>query len=77
MTRSAMILLAAAVLATTSAPSEARHYRHSYCQFGPSYDYDQNNSLSPLTRIFPAADWGPFYRCRMYYSSIQPLPDRY
>lgn len=77
MTRSATILLAAALLVTISTASEARHYRHNYCQFGPAYDYSQNNSLSPLTHIFPAADWGPFYRCRMYYTAIEPLPDRY
>jgi hypothetical protein len=77
MTRSAMILLAAAFWATTSTSSEARHYRHNSCDFGPPQEYGRNNFLSPLTYVYPAADWGPFYRCRYYMGTIVPLPDRY
>jgi hypothetical protein len=76
MNRAGMILVAAAILAATSTSSEARHYRHSGCYFVPPHDYGPNN-LSPLTYVFPAADWGPFFYCRMYQSRIQPLPDRY
>ena len=77
MTRSVMILLAAALLAITSTSSEARHYRYNRCDFGPPYDAGHNSFLSPLSYVFPAADWGPFYRCRMYYTPIEPLPARY
>ena len=77
MTRSVMILLAAALLATTSTSSEARHYRHNSCDFGPPNEYSRNNFLSPLSYVYPAADWGPFYRCRMYYTPMVSLPDRY
>jgi hypothetical protein len=77
MTRSVMILLTAALLATTSTSSEARHYRYTRCDSGPPHDYGHNNFLSPLSYVFPAADWGPFYRCRMYYTPIVSLPDRY
>ena len=76
MTRSAMILLAAAFLAAMSTASEARHYRHSSCDFGPPENYGRN-FLSPLGYVYPAADWGPFFRCHVYRTPIMPLPDRY
>jgi hypothetical protein len=77
MTRSSIVLLAAAFLATISTSSEARHYQHNSCDFGPPHEYGRNNALSPLSYIYPAADWGPFYRCRYYMGTIVPLPDRY
>jgi hypothetical protein len=78
MSRLGMILLATAIFAATCAPSEARHYRHGRCGYGPYYDYSHSNFLSPLTYIYPAANWGPFFACRMYYSPVEPpLPDRY
>jgi hypothetical protein len=75
MNRLGMILLAAAVFAATTTPSEAR--RHGRCGYGPYYDYSHSNFLSPLSYVFPA-NWGPFFACRMYVSPVEPpLPDRY
>jgi hypothetical protein len=34
------------------------------------YDYSHSNSLSPDSYIYPAANWGPFFQCRMYYSPV-------
>jgi hypothetical protein len=78
MNKPSMILLAAALLATTSTTSEARHYRHSRCGHGLYDANSQSNSLSPLGYLFPAADWGPFLGCRIYVSPVLTLPpDRY
>jgi hypothetical protein len=62
MNRLGMILLAAAVFAATTTPSEAR--RHGRCGYGPYYDYSHSSFLSPLTYVFPAANWGPFASAR-------------
>jgi hypothetical protein len=75
-------LVAFAVLGLTainSGPSEARTYPHrfGYCLHALHYDYSHSNSLSPDSYIYPAANWGPFFQCRMYYSPVyvsQPLP---
>jgi hypothetical protein len=73
MKRAALILFVMAVVAVTVAPSQARHYRHGWCGYGPYHDFSHSNSLSPLSFIFPVADWGPFFRCRMYYSPAETL----
>jgi hypothetical protein len=72
MKKAALIALAAFVIATISAPSEARPYQHGYgyCGYGLHYDYSHGNGLSALGYIYPAANWGPFFACRMYYSSV-------
>jgi hypothetical protein len=67
------IAFAIAVLtAATSASSEAGAYahRHRYCGYGPHEDYTRSNSLSPLSYIYPAANWGPFFQCRMYSGPV-------
>lgn len=75
-----LVVLAVLVLAAaTSRPAEARIYRHGYgyCLHSLHYDYSHSNSLSPLSYIYPAANWGPFFQCRMYVSPVydyQPLP---
>jgi hypothetical protein len=78
MNRAALILFVMAAVAVNLTPSEARNYRHGRCGYGPYHDYGHGNFLSPLTYIFPVADWGPFFRCRMYYGPVEPpLSDRY
>ncbi|TMJ53568.1 MAG: hypothetical protein E6G85_07385 [Alphaproteobacteria bacterium] len=74
-------LFALAVLvfaALTSRPSEARTYAHrfGYCLHALHYDDSHSNSLSPYSYIYPAANWGPFFQCRMYYGPVayQPAP---
>ncbi len=75
-----LVVLAFVVLAAaTSRPAEARIYphRYGYCLHALHYDYSHRNSLSPLSYIYPAANWGPFFQCRMYVSPVydhQPLP---
>jgi hypothetical protein len=74
-----LVALAVLVLATlASRPSEARIYAHGsgYCLRALYFDYSHSNSLSPYSYIYPAANWGPFFQCRMYYSPViyQPLP---
>ena len=71
--RVGLVVLAVLVLAEgTSKPAEARIYAHrsGYCLHALHYDYSHSNSLSPYSYIYPAANWGPFFQCRMYYSPI-------
>lgn len=70
MKRAALILFVTVVAAATLTSSEARSYRHDRCGYRLYDDYSHSNFLSPLTYIFPAAVWGPFFRCRMYYSPL-------
>jgi len=67
--------LAAVALALPSA-SNARSYRHhARCDYGLHYDYHHGNVQSPYTYLYPAANWGPFFACRMYSGPIYvPLP---
>jgi hypothetical protein len=75
-----LVVLAVLVLAAgISGSAEARGYlhRYSYCLHALHFDYTHSNSLSPDSYIYPAANWGPFFQCRMYYSPVyvyQPLP---
>jgi len=75
-----LIVFAVLVLAAgISNPAEARIYphRYGYCLHTLHFDYSHSNSLSPHTYIYPAANWGPFFQCRMYVSPVyayQPLP---
>jgi hypothetical protein len=78
MRRVGLVALTVLVLAAiTSQPSQARSYRSGYCLYALHYDYSHSNNLSPYSYIYPAANWGPFFQCRMYYSPAyvyQPLP---
>jgi hypothetical protein len=80
MRRVGLIALAVLVLAAiNSRPSDARFYRHRFghCLHVLHFDYNHSNRLSPYSYIYPAANWGPFFQCRMYRSPIyayQPLP---
>jgi hypothetical protein len=57
--------------ALTAAPAEARrHHRYAYYGCHQFDDYTKSSSLSGLSYIYPAANWGPFFRCRMYYSPV-------
>jgi hypothetical protein len=62
----------AVVTAAASGPSEAKIYahRHHYCGYGLHYDYTHSNALSPYSSIYPVANWGPFFQCRMYYGPV-------
>jgi hypothetical protein len=62
----AFVILAAA----TSRPAEARSYGHRYGYCLHALHYDYSHSLSPYSYIYPAANWGPFFQCRMYYSPV-------
>ncbi len=79
MRRVGLVALAVFVLAAlTSRPSEARTYAHrsDYCLHTLHFDYSHSNSLSPYSYVYPAANWGPFFQCRLYYSPVvayQPL----
>ncbi|MGA7807982.1 hypothetical protein [Bradyrhizobium sp.] len=64
---------AALVLAATSGPSAARGYAHRHhhsCGYWLHYDYTHSNQLSPMSSIYPAANWGPFFQCRLYVSPV-------
>jgi hypothetical protein len=77
-TGSIAFVIAVVTAAAASAPSEARTYgyKHRYCGYGPYYDYTHSNALSPYSYIYPAANWGPFFQCHMYYSPVYALgPD--
>jgi hypothetical protein len=70
----AVIALVATALALPSA--NARGYRHhGHCGYALHYDYQHGNVLSPSSYLYPAANWGPFFACRMYYGPIYvPIP---
>ena len=71
--RIATVALAVAVVTAAAAgPSEARIYaqKHRYCGYGLHYDYTHSNALSPASYIYPAANWGSFFQCHMYYGPV-------
>jgi hypothetical protein len=64
-----------AIVAVTSGQAEARsHHRHSYYACHSYDDYTHSNALSADSYIYPAANWGPFFRCHMYYSPVAVAP---
>jgi hypothetical protein len=69
-TRTALAVLAAVALALPT-HSNARGYRHhGRCGYALHHDYHYGNVQSPSTYLYPAANWGPFFACRMYYGPI-------
>jgi hypothetical protein len=63
-----------AIAAVTTGQAEARiHHRHGHygCQLYD--DYTRSNALSGLSYIYPAANWGPFFRCHMYSVYYAPV----
>jgi hypothetical protein len=71
------LVTAAVVTALTAAPCEARSHGHRYCTAYLHYDYSHSNALSPLSYIYPAANWGPFFQCHLYYAPALYLPEPY
>jgi hypothetical protein len=69
-------LAAIAIAILTSGPSEARSYVHRHSHYGCHLydDYTRSNALSVNSYIYPAANWGPFFRCHMYYSPVVVAP---
>jgi len=64
-----------AIAAVTSGQAEARiHHRHSHYSCHLYDDYTHSNALSGYSYIYPAADWGPFFRCHLYYSPVFVAP---
>jgi hypothetical protein len=64
-----------AIAAVTSGQAEARiHHRHSHYGCHLYDDYTHSNALSGYSYIYPAANWGPFFRCHMYYSPVVVAP---
>ena len=65
-----------AIAALTSGPSEARAYAHRHGHYGCHLydDYTHSSALSADSYIYPAANWGPFFHCRMYYSPVLVVP---
>ena len=75
--KAALVALAVVTIAAlTAAPAEAhRHHRHAYFHSCHHYDdYTKSNALSGMSYIYPAANWGPFFACRMYYSPVVSAP---
>jgi hypothetical protein len=70
--KAALVALAVvAIAALTAAPAEARrHHRYAYHGCHQYDDYTRGNTLSGLSYVYPAANWGPFFHCRMYYSPV-------
>ena len=63
----ALAMLLAVVL---SGPAEARSHAYHQACYGLHYDLSHGNVLSPLTYIYPVANWGPFFQCHVYYGAI-------
>jgi hypothetical protein len=72
--RVALAVIAIAV--SSSGPSEARGYAHRHGHYGCHLydDYTRSNALSVNSYIYPAANWGPFFRCHMYVSPVLVVP---
>ena len=70
--KAAFVALAVVTIAgLAAAPAEAhRHHRHAYYGCHQYDDYTRSNSLSAMSYVYPAANWGPFFHCRMYYSPV-------
>jgi hypothetical protein len=78
--KAALVALAVVTIAAlTAGPAEA-HRHHRYAHYAHYYgchqsdDYTHGNALSGMSSIYPAANWGPFFRCRMYYSPVISAP---
>jgi hypothetical protein len=66
-----VVLAVIAIAALTSAQAEARtHHRHSHYGCHQYDDYTHGNALSVGSYVYPAANWGPFFHCRMYYAPV-------
>jgi hypothetical protein len=54
-----------------SGHAEARtYYAHRHGCYGLHYDYSHSSLLSPFGFVYPIANWGPFFQCRLYYSPL-------
>jgi hypothetical protein len=78
--KAALVALAVVTIAAlTAAPAEA-HRHHRYAHYAHYYgchmsdDYTHSNALSGMSYVYPAANWGPFFRCRMYTSPVISAP---
>jgi hypothetical protein len=76
MKKATMILASIAALgvALLSAPgsAEARHRHYHHNGYALYYDYDHGNTLSPVSYIYPAANWGPFFHRVRHYGPVLP-----
>jgi hypothetical protein len=64
-----------ALAAVTTRQAEARiHHRHGHYSCHQYSDYTHSNALSGLSSIYPAANWGPFFACHMYYVPVVSAP---
>ena len=64
-----------ALAAVTTRQAEARiHHWHSHYNCHQYSDYTHSNALSGLSHIYPAANWGPFFACHMYYVPVVSAP---
>jgi hypothetical protein len=70
--KAALVALAVVSVAVlTAAPADAhRHHRYAYRGCDQYDDYTKSNLLSGMSYVYPVANWGPFFRCRMYYSPV-------
>jgi hypothetical protein len=82
--KAGLIALTIAATFITAIPqsSEGRtSRRHGYCTYVLHDDYSRSNALSPMSSVYPAANWGPFFQCHMYYAPVSvylpaaPAPD--
>ena len=64
--------LAAVILLAWSGMAEAKgHIRHGHCpRYYLFHDYTRGDFLGPYTFVYPAANWGPFFRCHVYRSAV-------
>ena len=74
MRRGAIAAVIVVFAAAISGRAEARTYAHRHGCYGLHYDYSHSSLLSPFGFIYPIANWGAFFQCRLYYSRL--LVDR-
>jgi hypothetical protein len=76
MRKAALILASVAALAVTSlsvpTAAEASHRHRHYSNHPLYYDYSHGNTLSPVSYVYPAANWGPFFHRVRHYGPVLP-----
>jgi hypothetical protein len=70
----ASIAALGAALLSAPGPAEARAHRHwhHYGSYTLYYDYTHGSTLSPVSYVYPAANWGPFFHRVRHYGPVLP-----
>jgi hypothetical protein len=65
-------LVVTLLIAPSSADARAHRHWHQYGDYALYQDYSYGNVQSPWTYIYPAANWGPFFRGVRHCGPVAP-----